>query len=91
MPYFKDTQNKLHFLEDSSFSYLLPPDVVSISDEEALEIQTIVPTPTIDDQIAEVKSQFTTTIQKILQLHKLFMHKLKHWRRKKMSNNLLCD
>ena len=35
MPHYKDTQNKLHFLDDDSFAYLLPAGSVLISDEEA--------------------------------------------------------
>ena len=39
MAYFKDTQNNLHFLDDVSFTYLLPADCVPITDEEATTIQ----------------------------------------------------
>lgn len=38
MPYFKDTQNKLYFLDDASFSHLLPSDCVAISDAEFAEL-----------------------------------------------------
>jgi hypothetical protein len=35
MSHYKDTQNKLHFLDDDSFAYLLPAGSVPISDAEA--------------------------------------------------------
>lgn len=44
MPYFKDTKNKVHFLEDSGFSHLLPSGSVEISDEEAVTLQIVIPT-----------------------------------------------
>jgi hypothetical protein len=39
MPYFKDTNGKLHFIEDERFSYLLPPGSKKVSDEEAKKIE----------------------------------------------------
>ena len=39
MAYFKDNNNNLHFLDDVSFTYLLPTDCVPITDEEATTIQ----------------------------------------------------
>jgi len=39
MSYFKDSSNKVHWLDDVSFSHLLPSDCVAISDEEAQFIQ----------------------------------------------------
>ena len=39
MPYYKDNNDQLHFLESDHYEYLLPPGVVSISDEEANQIQ----------------------------------------------------
>lgn len=39
MPYFKDTENKLHFLDSSEYSYFLPPGSVEISEVEAQEIR----------------------------------------------------
>jgi hypothetical protein len=35
MPYYKDTNNRLHFLDDESFVHLLPPGCIKISDGEA--------------------------------------------------------
>ena len=37
--HFKDTQNKLHFLDDSLFVHLLPSDCVEVTDEEAEAIR----------------------------------------------------
>jgi len=39
MPYYKDTNNNLHFLDSAEFAYLLPVDCVAITDEEAQSIQ----------------------------------------------------
>jgi phosphoenolpyruvate-protein kinase (PTS system EI component) len=47
MPYFKDTNNKVHFLDNSSYVNLLPAGSVPISDEEAGAL--LAPTP---EQIA---------------------------------------
>lgn len=35
MPHYKDTENKLHWLDDAQYEYLLPPGSVQIADEEA--------------------------------------------------------
>ena len=37
--YYKDTNNKLHFLDSAEFEYLLPADCTPITDEEAQVIQ----------------------------------------------------
>lgn len=34
MPYYKDAQNGIHFLEDARFANLLPAGAVEITDEE---------------------------------------------------------
>lgn len=39
MHHYKDTNNRLHFLESSEFEYLLPADCTPITDEEAQAIQ----------------------------------------------------
>lgn len=39
MPYFKDSQNKLHFLDDAAYSTLLPAGCVQITDAEAEQMQ----------------------------------------------------
>jgi len=44
MPYFKDTDGRLHFLESADFEHLLPAGCVQITDTEAVALQT----PTTD-------------------------------------------
>lgn len=39
MSYYKDTNNQLHWLDDSAFAHLLPEGSVQITDEEAAAIQ----------------------------------------------------
>jgi hypothetical protein len=39
MPYFKDVNNKLHFLDDASFSHLLPVGCLEITESEARAIE----------------------------------------------------
>ena len=39
MPNYKDTNNNVHFLDDSSFSRLLPQGSIEISDDEAEAIR----------------------------------------------------
>ena len=49
MPYFKDTNSKLHFLDDAGFAHRLPVGCVEISDDEAAVLQA--PTPLAEDEI----------------------------------------
>lgn len=46
MPHYKDTENKLHWLDDDSFAHLLPVDCVQITDEEAEALKPKPPAPT---------------------------------------------
>ena len=39
MAYYKDTNNQLHWLDDSAFEHLLPQGCVQITEEEAAAIQ----------------------------------------------------
>jgi len=39
MPYYKNTNNELHFLDSAEFKYLLPVNCILITDEEAQTIQ----------------------------------------------------
>lgn len=39
MPNYKDTENKLHWLDDESHEYLLPAGSVKITEEEAAQIK----------------------------------------------------
>lgn len=40
MPHYKDPEGRVHFLDDSAFSHLLPTGSIEISDEEAAAIQS---------------------------------------------------
>lgn len=44
MPFFKDKTGELHFLDDASFTHLLPDGCIEITDAEAAALQK----PTID-------------------------------------------
>ena len=60
MPHYKDTENKLHFLDDESFAHMLPPGCVKITDEEAAVISTPAPEPEkvkAKRQIAEIERE----------------------------------
>lgn len=41
MPHFKDTNNGVHFLDDASFTFLLPEGCVEITDEEAESLRPV--------------------------------------------------
>lgn len=60
MPFYKDTENKLHWLDSADFQYLLPVGSVEITDEEATAIQSPAPTQ------AEIIASYTATVQKHL-------------------------
>lgn len=47
MPFYKDQQNHVHFLDDAAFAYVLPPGSVEISDEEAEALRN--PPPALAD------------------------------------------
>lgn len=46
MPYFKDTEEELHWLDDASFAHLLPEGCIEITDEEADLLRPQPPEPT---------------------------------------------
>ena len=46
MPYYKDTNSGIHFLDDTVFAYMLPDGSVEITDAEASAAQTAANTPT---------------------------------------------
>jgi hypothetical protein len=56
--HYKAPDNSLHFLNDDSFSYLLPPGSVPISDSEAEALQPKPDTSTI--RVSEIDAQITT-------------------------------
>lgn len=49
MPYYKDTENKLHWLDDAGYEYLLPAGSVQITDEEAESLRPQPPALTYRD------------------------------------------
>lgn len=53
MPYFKDHQQKVHFLESADFAYLLPLGSVAITEEEARELSN--PPETAEQVIARLE------------------------------------
>lgn len=58
MPYFKDSENKLHFIDDVIFEACLPPGCILIADEEAAAlIPASPPNQEIDAQIAALEGK----------------------------------
>lgn len=58
MPNYKDSENKVHFLDSEEFEYLLPPGCIHITDEEAAELLAPLSIPEsvlILAQIAEIE------------------------------------
>lgn len=41
MPHYKDTENKLHWLDDDSFAHYLPAGCVKITEEEAEALRPV--------------------------------------------------
>jgi hypothetical protein len=52
MPHYKDTQNKLHWLDDASFAHYLPEGCVEITDEQAESLRPVPPEPTYAEKRA---------------------------------------
>lgn len=52
MPHYKDTQNKLHWLDDASFAHYLPEGCVEITDEQADALHPVPPDPTYAEKRA---------------------------------------
>jgi len=53
MPYYKDTNNALHFLDDAAFASILPAGSVEITDAEALAAQAAANVPSLEVLVAE--------------------------------------
>lgn len=63
MSYFKDTQNKLHFLDDDSFTHLLPLGSIAITVEEAEQIRlSSIPQPTLTELSENVRVSLQDSI-----------------------------
>lgn len=43
MPHYKDTENKVHFIDDVQFEHFLPAGSVQITEAEAQELQVEAP------------------------------------------------
>lgn len=61
MPFFKDLENKVHFLESVEFIGLLPSGSVEITNEEAEELTALPPAST-DNLIEEVRQALQEAI-----------------------------
>lgn len=51
MPHYKDTENKVHFLDDAAYVHFLPLGSVEITDEEAEQIKEQNKPPKTQEQI----------------------------------------
>jgi hypothetical protein len=49
MPHYKDTQNKLHWLDSSEHESFLPAGSVQITDAEAEALRPVAPAPTYSE------------------------------------------
>lgn len=56
MPHYKDTDNKLHFLDDESFAHLLPPGSVKITDAEAEALRPV-PAPVVPQVVSRFQAR----------------------------------
>lgn len=56
MPHYKDTNNGLHFLDDTGFEYMLPEGCVQITDEEAeaIRVANMPPPPEPQPEVSPV-------------------------------------
>jgi hypothetical protein len=55
MPHYKDTNNQLHFLDDTGFENMLPEGCVQITDQEAETIRVAnTPAATPEPEISPV-------------------------------------
>jgi len=57
MPYYKDTNNGLHFLDDDAFAYILPEGSVEITDTEARAAQVAANEPSHEQVLAAKNSE----------------------------------
>ncbi|NWB47116.1 MULTISPECIES: tail fiber assembly protein [Pseudomonas] len=57
MPYYKDTNNGIHFLDDAVFAYMLPDGSVEITDAEARAVQAAANEPSPEQVLAAKNSE----------------------------------
>lgn len=69
MQYYKDTDSKVHFLDDASFSHLLPNGCIEITEAEAIELQK--PPPETPEQvIARLESAIDQHLDFVAKSHR---------------------
>lgn len=56
MPYYKDSQNKVYFLDSARFEYMLPTGCIQITDQEAAILQAP-PNPTTAEIWERIKAE----------------------------------
>lgn len=69
MPYFKDTDGRLHFLDSAAFEHLLPAGCVQITDAEAAEL-LVPPPPTAEQLVASYEQQLDAHLDGVAQQHR---------------------
>jgi len=63
MPYYKNVENKLHYLELTTFEHLLPPGCVAITDEEATAISAPTAAEIVASLTAALESHYDSVAQ----------------------------
>ena len=66
MPHYKDTENKLHWLDDAGYEHFLPAGSVQITEEEAESLKPKLPEPTYDELRAAEQPAFTDYLDGIV-------------------------
>ena len=66
MPHYKDTENKLHWLDDAGHENFLPAGSVQITEEEAESLKPKLPEPTYDELRAAEYPPFTDYLDGIV-------------------------
>ncbi len=56
MPHYKDTENKVHFLDSEEFAHMLPPGCVKITDEEAEALRPV-PVATVPQVVSRFQAR----------------------------------
>lgn len=66
MPHYKDTKNKLHWIDDAAYEHFLPAGSVQITEEEAESLKPKLPEPTYDELRAAEYPSFTDYLDGIV-------------------------
>lgn len=56
MPHYKDTENRLHYLDDEAFQHMLPVGCVKITDEEAEALRPVT-APTVPQVVSRFQAR----------------------------------